>query len=124
MKIGEKYTAEELIQLLGDSEFNFLERDVEEIPSEPNRPRWHRTVKNAVRNSPSRTTHNQNWWLNLRAEEIDNKWKYWLVEEENGLWSIGDKGGAWLLDESKVAISEAKNLIKQIRKVKKLTENE
>jgi hypothetical protein len=78
---GEKYKIDELIKLLPVSNFHFSDLSKTPIKSEPNRPRWNRWVRNAVRNSPDRTDHNSDWWINLRAEirgPTKRDWVYWI----------------------------------------------
>jgi hypothetical protein len=78
----QRYQMSELIELIDNRDFEFTENDEAEIPSEPGRPRWNRTIRNAVRNSPDRTGHAQDWWGALRAEKQDGTWYYWIEEDE------------------------------------------
>lgn len=78
---GKKYSINELIKLLPVSNFHFSEESKKPIKSEPNRPRWNRWVRNAVRNSPDRKDHKSDWWINLRAElrgQSNRDWVYWI----------------------------------------------
>ena len=76
MKVGEKYTISELENLLLDSNYQFTEGDLE-FNSE-NKPKWRRSIKNAVRESPSRTGHKGNKWAELKGEtDPQGKWIYW-----------------------------------------------
>jgi hypothetical protein len=76
MKAGEKYTISELENLLLDSDYQFTEGDLE-FNSE-NKPKWMRSIKNAVRESPSRTGHKGNKWADLSGEiDSQGKWVYW-----------------------------------------------
>lgn len=76
MSIGEKYTISELENLLLDSDFEFTESDIEN--NSENKPKWRRSIKNAVRESPDRTKHKGNQWLELRSEVDSNgEWVYW-----------------------------------------------
>ena len=55
MSVGEKYSISELENLLLDSNFEFNETDLEH--NSENKPKWRRSIKNAVRESPrSRST--------------------------------------------------------------------
>lgn len=81
MTRGEKYTIGDLISLLPRTDYEFSEESMTPNKTEPNRPRWNRWVRNAVRNSPDRTDHNADWWVDLRAEWVGpnkNNWVYWL----------------------------------------------
>ena len=44
MTIGEWYEVKELIQLFEENFYDFKPIDIEPIPSEPHRPRWHRIM--------------------------------------------------------------------------------
>ena len=85
MEPGIRYEVRELIDLLGSSDFDFTENDLGTNRSEPNRPRWHRGVTNAVRNSPDRSDYQGDGWTDLKsARELDHhrNWKYWVEPGE------------------------------------------
>ena len=77
MGVGQKYTISELENLLLDSNFEFTQTDLEN--NSENKPKWRRTIKNAVRESPDRTKHRGNGWPELRGEiNSDGVWVYWI----------------------------------------------
>ena len=78
---GRRYRINELIELLPRTDYVFSDLSRTPNNAEPNRPRWNRWVRNAVRNSPDRTDHGTNWWDDLRAEWVGPKkpdWDYWI----------------------------------------------
>jgi hypothetical protein len=76
MCVGQKYSISELENLLLDSNFEFTETDNE--PNSEKKPKWRRSIKNAVRESPDRTKHKGNRWPELRGELNSNgEWVYW-----------------------------------------------
>ena len=86
MTRGEKYTIAQLISLLPRTDYEFSEKSKTPTPTEAHRPRWNRWVRNAVRNSPDRTDHPVDWWVDLRAEWVGpakNDWLYWLESSED-----------------------------------------
>jgi predicted HNH restriction endonuclease len=100
MTEGEEYTIGDLISLLPRTDYEFSEISMTPIPTEPNRPRWNRWVRNAVRNSPDRTDHNSDWWTELRAKWIGpskTEWVYWISQSHK---QLNDETASYLLEEA------------------------
>lgn len=76
MEIGKWYEVKELIQLFEENFFDFMPMDIEPIPSEPHRPRWHRIVTNSVRLSPGREDFKDNSWTYLRTRKKSRNYEY------------------------------------------------
>lgn len=77
MIIGQWYEVKELIKLFEDNYFRFEPIDKEPLPSEPNRPRWHRIVTNSVRMSPGREDYrSDDSWIELRTRKKSRNYEY------------------------------------------------
>ncbi len=76
MEPGTWYEVKELIDLLERTHTGFTTWDTDPLPSEPQRPRWHRLVTNAVRLSPGRDDHNDNSWVELRTRKLTRNFQY------------------------------------------------
>tara|TARA_Y100000588_G_scaffold385045_1_gene477575 strand:+ start:618 stop:965 length:348 start_codon:yes stop_codon:yes gene_type:complete len=70
MKVGKRYEVRELIELFESTYTKFTSWDTEPVPSEPQRPRWHRLVTNAVRRSPDNDDYSDNSWVGLRTRKM------------------------------------------------------
>jgi hypothetical protein len=74
---GKWYEIKDLIKLFSEVYADFEPVDVESIPSEPNRPRWHRLVTNCVRMSPGRNDYpSDNSWIELRTRKPGRTFEY------------------------------------------------
>ncbi len=76
MKVGKWYEVRELIELFESTYTKFTSWDTEPVPSEPQRPRWHRLVTNAVRRSPGRDDYSDNSWIGLRTRKMARNFQY------------------------------------------------
>ena len=76
MEPGTWYEVKELIDLLEKTHTEFTTWDTEPLPSEPQRPCWHRLVTNAVRLRPGRDDHNDNSWVELRTRKSTRDFQY------------------------------------------------
>ena len=77
MVIGQWYEVKGLIRLFENNYFHFEPIDWEPLPSEPNRPRWHRIVTNSVRMSPGREDYPSNDdWIELRTRKKSRNYEY------------------------------------------------
>lgn len=77
MVIGQWYEVKGLIRLFENNYFDFEPIDWEPLPSEPNRPRWHRIVTNSVRMSPGREDYPSNdSWIELRTRKKSRNYEY------------------------------------------------
>ena len=80
MVIGQWYEVKNLIQLFLENYTEFELTDKEPIPSEPNRPRWHRLVTNCVRMSPGRSDYpTDNSWIELRTRKKNRNFEYSIM---------------------------------------------
>ena len=87
MEPGRWYEVRDLIGLLEMSHSGFTTWDIEQLPSEPGRPRWHRLVTNSVRLSPGRDDYDDDSWTELRTRRPKRNFQYSiaprdLVEEQ------------------------------------------
>lgn len=77
MIIGQWYEVKDLIKLFENNYFGFEPIDKEPLPSEPNRPRWHRIVTNSVRMSPGREDYrSDDSWIELRTRKKSRNYEY------------------------------------------------
>ena len=102
MEPGKWYEVKELIRLLESEYSDFTDWDLSPLKSEPNRPRWHRLVTNAVRLSPGRDDFPQsNVWVNLRTRKPKRNYEYSirpidLVEQQLVIESESDDGSGFV----------------------------
>ena len=87
MAPGRWYEVKDLIALMEDRYKGFTPWDREAVPSEPQRPRWHRLVTNSVRLSPGRDDYDDDSWVELRTRRPKRNFQYSIaprdpVEEE------------------------------------------
>lgn len=87
MTPGEWYEVKDLIHLMESCYKEFTSWDMDAIPAEPHRPRWHRLVTNAVRMSPGRDDYDDHSWVELRTSRPKRNFQYSIapkdpVEEE------------------------------------------
>lgn len=76
MTPGQWYEVKDLITLMDDRYTHFTIWDLEPIPSEPQRPRWHRLVTNSVRLSPGRDDYDDDSWVELRTRRPKRNFQY------------------------------------------------
>gem|GEM_PF-2885780 len=77
MILGHWYEVKGLIELFSENFIEFEPVDLEPLPSEPNRPRWHRLVTNSVRMSPGRSDYStDNSWIELRTRKKSRNYEY------------------------------------------------
>ena len=77
MDIDKWYKVKDLIELISLVHKDFQGIDKEPLPSEPNRPRWHRLVTNSVRMSPGRPDYpSDNSWIELRTRRKGRNFEY------------------------------------------------
>jgi len=77
---NEWYEIKHLVELFSEVYTDFKPEDIEPIPSEPNRPRWHRLVTNCVRMSPGRNDYpSDNSWIELRTRRPNRNFEYSLA---------------------------------------------
>ena len=79
---GRWYEVKDLIHLMQASHTGFTTRDMEEMPSEPGRPRWHRLVTNAVRLSPGRDDYDDDSWTELRTRKPKRTYQYSIAPND------------------------------------------
>jgi Holliday junction resolvase-like predicted endonuclease len=82
---GKRYEIADMISLLLTTEYEITPEGKTPYKDQKT-PRWHRWVRNAVRESPDRTNHNGNGWPELRAEHVGpsiSDWEYWIEKEGN-----------------------------------------
>jgi len=82
---GKRYEIAVLISLLLTTEYEITPEGKTPYKDQKT-PRWHRWVRNAVRESPDRTNHKGNGWPELRGEHVGpsiGDWEYWIEKEEN-----------------------------------------
>ena len=83
MQPGIWYEVKDLINLFSKVYANFGQIDIDPLPSEPNRPRWHRLVTNSVRMSPGRNDYpTDNSWVELRTRKPKRNFEYSLALED------------------------------------------
>jgi len=80
---GKMYKVKELIQLFENTGYEFDEWAAEPLKSEPNRPRWHRLVTNAVRLCPGRDDYPENnSWTKLKVIKRKRNYLYYKLAED------------------------------------------
>ena len=82
LKVGKWYEVRELIELVESTYTKFTSWDTEPVPSEPQRPRWHRLVTNAVRRSPGRDDYSDNSWVELRTRKMARNFQYGIKPKD------------------------------------------
>jgi len=75
---GTRYGKKDIIYLIEENYDSFTEEEVSENASEETVPKWHRWIGNALRCTPDSDSTSQNWWTELRADKLGNRWMYWI----------------------------------------------
>lgn len=73
-----RYGKKDIIDLIEENYDSFTEEEVSENASEETVPKWHRWIGNALRCTPDSDSTSQNWWTELRADKLGNRWMYWI----------------------------------------------
>ena len=82
MEPGKWYEVKDLIGIIETAHPRFHQDDITPIPSEPNRPKWHRDVTNCVRMSPGRTDYPTDSWTELRTLKREGSNRYSIAPRD------------------------------------------